>query len=146
MDLEFDAYDAFWVSQLCHFEFSNSIFNRGIPEAGMFAPCSIYFYIPAGTNELHVGYASVENWINALNFKDEKRIVYMRKIDAEVSELLTNMGFTAVKKEVEASSVKPSTSTEVNTSVTNDNIELKTLKTELVRIKTELEGLIQSIK
>ena len=151
MDLEFDAYDAFWVSQLCHFEFSNSIFNRGMPEAGMFAPCSIYFYIPAGTNELHVGYASVENWVNALNFKDQKRIDYMRKIDAEVSELLINMGFSAVKKEVEVPTAKPSTVIEANTSATNisllnENAELKTLKKELVRIKTELEGLIQSIK
>ena len=96
MDLEFDKYDAYWVSMLCHFEFSNSIFNRGIPEAGMFAPCSVYFYIPKGTNELHVGYASVDNWINALNFKDQKRIDYMRAIDAEVVETFKEMGFEVV--------------------------------------------------
>ncbi len=96
MDLEFDKYDAYWVSMLCHFEFSNSIFNRGIPEAGMFAPCSVYFYIPKGTNELHVGYASVDNWINALNFKDQKSIDYMRAIDAEVVETFKEMGFEVV--------------------------------------------------
>ena len=96
MDLEFDKYDAYWVSMLCHFEFSNSIFNRGIPEAGMFAPCSVYFYVPKGTNELHVGYASVDNWINALNFKDQKRIDYMRAIDAEVVETFKEMGFEVV--------------------------------------------------
>ena len=97
-DLDFDKYDAYWVSLLCHFEFSNSIFNRGIPEAGMFAPCSVYFYIPKGTNELHVGYASVDNWINALEFKDQKRIDYMRKIDAEVVETFKEMGFELVKQ------------------------------------------------
>lgn len=96
MELEFDKYDAYWVSMLCHFEFSNSIFNRGMPEAGMFAPCSVYFYIPKGTNELHVGYASVDNWINALNFKDPKRIEYMRAIDAEVVETFKEMGFEVV--------------------------------------------------
>jgi len=97
-DMAFDKYDAYWVSLLCHFEFSNSIFNRGIPEAGMFAPCSIYFYIPKGTNELHVGYASVDNWINALNFKDQARIDYMRKIDAEVVQTFEEMGFTLLQK------------------------------------------------
>ncbi len=97
-ELDFDKYDAYWVSLLCHFEFSNSIFNRGIPEAGMFAPCSIYFYIPKGTNELHVGYASVDNWINALNFKDQKRIDYMRSIDAEVVETFKEMGFELIQK------------------------------------------------
>ena len=93
MDLPFDKYDAYWVSLLCHFKFSNSIFNRGIPEAGMFAPCSIYFYIPKGKNELHVGYASVDNWINALNFKDQKTVDYMRAIDAEVIKTFRELGF-----------------------------------------------------
>jgi len=98
MDLAFDKYDAYWVSLLCHFEFSNSIFNRGKPEAGMFAPCSVYFYIPKGKNELHVGYASVDNWVNALKFTDKKRIDYMRSIDAEVVETFKEMGFESVKQ------------------------------------------------
>jgi uncharacterized protein (DUF302 family) len=93
MDLDFDKYDAYWVSLLCHFQFSNSIFNRGKPEAGMFAPCSIYFYIPKGKNELHVGYSSVNNWISGLDFKDPKRIEYMRKIDAEVVQTFEELGF-----------------------------------------------------
>ncbi|SFV65596.1 hypothetical protein MNB_SV-13-1755 [hydrothermal vent metagenome] len=97
MELDFDKYDAYWVSLLCHFEFSNSIFNRGKPEAGMFAPCSIYFYIPKGTNELHVGYASVDNWINGLNFTDAKRIESMKKMDADVSKIFKEMGFEAKK-------------------------------------------------
>lgn len=97
-ELEFDKYDAYWVSLLCHFEFSNSIFNRGTPEAGMFAPCSVYFYIPKGTNELHVGYASVDNWIAALNMKDQKQIDSMKAIDAEVVGIFKDMGFELVKQ------------------------------------------------
>ena len=97
MDLDFDKYDAYWVSLLCHFKFSNSIFNRGVPQAGMFAPCTVYFYIPKGTNELHVGYASVNNWINGLDFKDPERIKYMRAIDAEVVETFKEMGFEVVQ-------------------------------------------------
>ena len=96
LELEFEKYDAYWVSLLCHFKFSNSIFNRGMPEAALFAPCAVYFYIPKGTNELHVGYASVDNWINALNFKDKERIDYMKKIDTEVIETFEAMGFKKV--------------------------------------------------
>jgi len=98
MDLAFDKYDAYWVSLLCHFEFSNSIFNRGKPEAGMFAPCSIYFYIPKGKNELHVGYSSVTNWISGLDFTDRKRIDYMKSIDAEVIETFKELGFELIQK------------------------------------------------
>ena len=100
-DEAFDKYDAYWVSMLCHFEFSNSIFNRGTPESGMFAPCSIYFYIPKGKNELHVGYSSVENWINGLNFTDEKQIAYMRQIDKEVVDTFKEMGFEVVQTSIE---------------------------------------------
>jgi len=137
MDLEFDKYDAYWVSLLCHFKFSNSIFNRGIPEAGMFAPCSVYFYIPKGTNELHVGYASVDNWINALNFKDQKRIDYMKAIDAEVVETFKEMGFVTVDQGANA---------KVSNVISSDNqnAELKALKAELTKIKAELEALKKS--
>jgi len=93
-DLDFDKYDAYWISMLCHFKFSNSIFNRGKPEAGMFAPCTIYFYIPKGKNELHVGYASVKNWITSLKFTDTKRIKYMKSIDNQVVEIFKELGFT----------------------------------------------------
>jgi len=98
MDLDFDKYDAYWVSLLCHFKFSNSIFNHGVPEAGMFAPCTVFFYIPKGTNELHVGYASVDNWINGLEFKDPERIKYMRAIDVEVVQTFEEMGFKLLQK------------------------------------------------
>lgn len=97
-ELEFDKYDAYWVSLLCHFEFSNSVFNNGNPEAGMFAPCSIYFYIPKGTNELHVGYSNVSNWIVSLNFKDEKKIKDMKSIDNQVVETFKTLGFELVEQ------------------------------------------------
>ena len=125
MELDFDKYDAYWVSQLCHFKFSNAIFNRGIPEAGVFAPCSVYFYIPKGSNELHVGYASVDNWINALNFRDQKRIDYMKAIDAEVVSVFEEMGFV---KETEENVQKNE----------KGKSEVDALKKELARMQSEL--------
>lgn len=135
MDLNFDKYDAYWVSQLCHFKFSNSIFNRGIPEAGMFAPCSVYFYIPKGTNELHVGYASVDNWVNALNFKDQKRIDYMRAIDSEVLGIFEEMGF--VKEGTITGKVK----SPISAKKEEKNSELEALKLELAKTKAALMAL-----
>lgn len=132
MDLAFDKYDAYWVSLLCHFEFSNSIFNRGIPEAGMFAPCSVYFYIPKGKNELHVGYASVDNWVNALNFIDEDRIKYMRAIDAEVVETFKEMGF-----EMEVQSAHAGADVLVDVK----DAEIKALKEEVAKLKAALKAL-----
>ena len=135
MDLDLDKYDAYWVSQLCHFKFSNSIFNRGLPEAGMFAPCSVYFYIPKGTNELHVGYASVDNWVNALNFKDQRRIDYMKAIDAEVVEIFEEMGFVKLDPEAKVTAAVKVTASETQ------NAEIKALKEELAKVKAELAAL-----
>ncbi len=144
MELKFEKYDAYWVSLLCHFEFSNAIFNRGVPEGALFAPCSVYFYIPKGTNELHVGYAGVENWINALNFRDQKRIDYMRAIDQEVQQAFEEMGFIKVVQRVEKTKDK---TVEVKMPKTDDkNSELETVKSELKKVKTELETLKQKIK
>ncbi len=93
LDLEFDAYDAYWVSSLCHFEFSNAVFNHGSPHAGAFAPCSVYFYIPKGSNKLHVGYASVDNWIATTGITDPKKIAYMKEISASVERIFEELGF-----------------------------------------------------
>ena len=135
MEVDFDKYDAYWVSLLCHFKFSNAIFNRGVPEGGMFAPCSVYFYIPKGSNELHVGYASVDNWVNALNFRDQKRIDYMKAIDAEVQEIFEAMGFNRVD---------PDKKTVVKVIAPASNSEIEALKAELARVKAERDALKQN--
>jgi uncharacterized protein (DUF302 family) len=141
MDLEFEKYDAYWVSLLCHFKFSNSIFNRGIPEAGMFAPCSIYFYIPKGTNELHVGYASVDNWINALNFKDQKTIDYMRAIDAEVIETFRELGF-----ELEAQGAKVPEVMSLDEENKALKAKIKELESELAKYKKGAPVTVPAVK
>ncbi|SHO80999.1 hypothetical protein MNB_SV-15-51 [hydrothermal vent metagenome] len=94
LDLDFEEYDAYWVSSLCHFEFSNTVFNNGAPYAGVFAPCSVYFYIPKGSNELHVGYATVENWITTTGITDKKKVAYMQKIADDVTKTFKELGFT----------------------------------------------------
>lgn len=89
----FEEYDAYWMSSLCHFSFSNAVFNHGDPQAGVYAPCSIFFYIPKGKNELHVGYSTVENWINTTGIKDKQKIKYMKKVADEVVEVFEELGF-----------------------------------------------------
>jgi uncharacterized protein (DUF302 family) len=105
LELEFDKYDAYWVSSLCHFGFSNSVFNHGDPHAGLFAPCSVYFYVPKGKNELHVGYATVDNWISTTGIEDKKKTAYMKEISKSVEEALGELGF---KKETASAKPKES--------------------------------------
>jgi uncharacterized protein (DUF302 family) len=93
LDLEFDEYDAFWISSACHFKFSNTIFNRGLPQAGVFAPCTVYFYVPKGSGKLHVGYAKIENWIPTTGVTDKEKIANMKKTSALMVKLFGELGF-----------------------------------------------------
>jgi uncharacterized protein (DUF302 family) len=92
-------YDAFWTYSLCHLEFSYGMFdNAGArPEAGLFAPCTMYMYIKKGTNQLVVGMFRLHNWSDTLDITDEKRLTLVEKLDTEIPEILTTFGMTAIE-------------------------------------------------
>ena len=140
-DLDFDAYDAYWVSSLCHFKFSNAVFNHGEPQAGVFAPCSIYFYIPKGSDELHVGYAKVDNWITTTGIKDEAQLLYMKKVADEVQQVFEELGFKLDDAE-HSGMVSPEKATQ------DGDIagELSEIKKMILGLSQEVKGLKMEIK
>lgn len=89
-----EGYDAFWTYSLCHLEFSYNMFdNEGArPEAGLFAPCTMYMYIKKGSNKLIVGMFRLHNWSDTLEITDKKRIELIEKLDKEIPEILTALG------------------------------------------------------
>lgn len=85
-ELEFGKYDAYWVYSLCHFPFSNGIFNER-PDAGIFAPCSVYMYIEKGGKTLHVGMPYLENWVAVNGIKDAKKVQSIRDLDKDIEKI-----------------------------------------------------------
>jgi uncharacterized protein (DUF302 family) len=92
LELEFDKYDAYYVYSLCHFKFSEGIFNQGRPDAGVFAPCSMYMYVEAGSNKLVIGMPKLENWISVMKIKDQKKIDAIRALDIEIISIMKELG------------------------------------------------------
>lgn len=92
LDLEFDKYDEYFVYSLCHFTFSYNIFNKGRPDAGAFAPCSMYMYIDKGTNKLIIGMPRLSNWVSVLNIKDKIMIDSVHKLDKEITSIMISLG------------------------------------------------------
>ena len=92
------SYDAFWTYSLCHLEFSYGMFDTegARPEAGLFAPCTMYMYIKKGTNKLVVGMFRLHNWSDTLDITDEKRLALVEKLDTQIPEILTAYGMKAV--------------------------------------------------
>jgi uncharacterized protein (DUF302 family) len=128
LELEFEKYDAYWVSSLCHFGFSNAVFNDGEPQAGVFAPCSVYFYVPKGKNELHVGYGTVDNWISSTGITDEKKLKMMKEVSTNVEKALVELGFENEAQEVAKA---PETKEVVKTEeVKKEEVKKEEVKTE----------------
>ncbi|HIC10009.1 MAG TPA: hypothetical protein EYO61_01450 [Campylobacterales bacterium] len=85
MEKEF-KYPAYWVYSLCHFPFSNAIFND-VPEAGIFAPCSLYMYLNEEQNKLYIGMPTLANWIKVANITDPEKIKMIENLDKEIVQL-----------------------------------------------------------
>jgi uncharacterized protein (DUF302 family) len=92
-------YDAFWTYSLCHLKFSYNMFDNkdAHPEAGLFAPCTMYMYIKKGTNKLVIGMLRLHNWSDTLGIKDNKRIELVEKLDIEIPQILKSIGMKATK-------------------------------------------------
>lgn len=91
-NIKFDRFDAYWVYSLCHFRFSEGIFNRGRPDAGTFAPCSMYMYIDKGSNKLIVGMPRLENWIAVMGINDPKMVESIYTLDKDIVKIMQELG------------------------------------------------------
>jgi len=91
-NIAFDRYDAYWIYSLCHFKFSEGIFNQGRPDAGVFAPCSMYMYIEKGSNKIMVGMPRLETWVAVMGIKDQKMVDSIHALDKEITKIMTDLG------------------------------------------------------
>ncbi len=92
LEMDFAEYDAFFVYSLCHFTFSYNIFNKGRPDAGVFAPCSMYAYIKKDSKTMVLGMPTLANWPAVMNIKDPVKLEWVKKIDAEIISIMKSMG------------------------------------------------------
>jgi len=67
---EFEAYNFYDVYSICYLEVIYTV-SKTHPEAGAFAPCSMYMYQKKGSNTMEIGFPSVYNWIASLGIEDK---------------------------------------------------------------------------
>jgi uncharacterized protein (DUF302 family) len=90
--IKFDRFDAYWVYSLCHFRFSEGIFNQGRPDANVFAPCSMYMYVDKGSNKMMIGMPRLETWAAVMGIKDPKMVDSILGLDKEITKIMTDLG------------------------------------------------------
>ncbi len=92
LELDFQKYDAYFVYSLCHFTYSYDMFNKGRPDAGSFAPCSMYMYIEKDSNKIVIGMPMLANWVSILNIKDKVMAKSAYDLDKEIIEIMLSLG------------------------------------------------------
>lgn len=87
---EYEAYNFYDVYSICYLEVIYTV-SKKHPEAGAFAPCSMYMYQKKGTNTMEIGFPSVYNWIASLAIEDKEShdvlIMAQEKMEAILKKL-----------------------------------------------------------
>ena len=93
------SYDAFWTFSLCHFPYSYTVFdNEGaMPEAAVFARCTMYMYIKEDRNTLVIGMPRLANWNRFFTMNNQKRMDFLNKLDKDIPATFLEIGAKEVK-------------------------------------------------
>ena len=93
------VFSSFAVWSLCHIPFSHTIFDGKdpMPQAAMFAPCSIYAYIKPGENKIVIGMPTLSAWAAALNITQKDKLEKIKQLDIEIPSILMSLGAVSVE-------------------------------------------------
>ena len=83
----YDKYDFFDAYSICKIPVIYTV-SKEHPEAGAFAPCTLYMYKEKGSSMVHMAYPSVYNWISSLGIKDKESIEVLIKAQNKMIEMI----------------------------------------------------------
>ena len=87
-------YDQYVVWSLCHIPFSHTIFDgeNPLPQAAIFAPCSMYAYVKPGENKIVIGMPTLNAWAGALGITDPVKLDKINQLDTEIPAIIHSLG------------------------------------------------------
>lgn len=82
---DYEFYDVYSICKL------KVIYNIAInhPEAGAFAPCSLYMYKKKGEEKMYMGFPTVYNWIAAMAIDDKGSLAVLEDAQKRMDKILT---------------------------------------------------------
>lgn len=86
----YDEYDFYDTYSICKFDVIFPV-SKLHPEAGAFAPCSMYLYKKKGEDKMHMGWLSVDNWITTLDIEDEESIKPLREAQGMIEKIVKEL-------------------------------------------------------
>jgi len=86
----YDKYDFYVTYSICKFDVIYPV-SKLHPEAGAYAPCSMFLYKNKDEEKLYVGYLGVKNWITTLDIKDQESIKPLLEAQEMINGILTEL-------------------------------------------------------
>lgn len=87
---KFEAYNFYDVYSICNISVIYTV-SKDHPEAGAFAPCSMYMYNMKGSDTIEMGFPSVYNWIASLSIQDKPSEDVLIKAQKDFEEILKKL-------------------------------------------------------
>lgn len=89
-EAEYEGYDFYEVYSVCKLPVIYTI-AKTRPEAGAFAPCSLYLAKKKGEAEMTTAFPSVYNWMSSLAITDKKDIEVLADAQKRMKKILTGL-------------------------------------------------------
>ena len=89
-DANYDGFDIYEVYSICKLPVIYTI-AKSHPEAGAFAPCSLYLAKKKGAESLEIAFPSVYNWISTMAIEDAKEVEVLQKAQAGMKQILKGL-------------------------------------------------------
>ena len=89
-EAEYEGYDFYEVYSVCKLPVIFTI-AKSRPEAGAFAPCSLYLAKKKGEAEMNAGFPSVYNWMSSLSITDKKDLAVLEDAQKRMKKILSSL-------------------------------------------------------
>lgn len=87
---EFEGFNFYDVYSICKLPVIYTV-AKTRPEAGAFAPCSLYMYMKKDGDKVHIAYPSVYNWISSLSIDDKASLEELEDAQKKMEDILTSL-------------------------------------------------------
>jgi uncharacterized protein (DUF302 family) len=84
-----DTFDFYDTESICKLPVIYSV-AKTRPEAGAFAPCSLYMYKKKDEDVMHIAFPNVYNWMSSLSIEDQVAIDALEDAQKRMVKILTN--------------------------------------------------------
>ena len=89
-DAKYQIYDFYEVYSVCKLPVIYTI-AKTRPEAGAYAPCSLYLNKKKKDNIMHIGFPSVYNWISSMAIENKDDVKVLEEAQAGMKKILSGL-------------------------------------------------------